>query len=154
MDLTLHIIISPATHALEGMKAASRYRKGDIIDVYKATKFAVLQPDGNYQMQSQMGQSKFAFIHVKNIPNSFDKQKIKSALLPTIKILGGLVRRRKWHIPPSVLPGVFKQKILTDREVTIEFSIVKPYIRKKTTPVILDPEQDDISTALINGDLE
>lgn len=152
MDITLHIIILPATHPLEGMKAARRYRKGDIIDVYLASRFAELQ-GGTYKMQSQMGQPKFAFIHIKNMPDTIDIQKIKAALLEPVSILEDSIRRRKWHIPPNILPVAFKRKILEDREATVEFSIAKAYIRKKTTPVILDPEQDDISTVLLDEDL-
>jgi len=154
MDITLHIIINPATHNLSGMQAASRYRKGDIIDVYRATKFAELQGDGNYKMQSQMGNPVFCYIHVKNVPDTLDRQKIKQRLLEPVQVLEETIRRKNWHIPPSILPAAFKQKLLDDREATIEFSTAKSYIRKKTTPVILDPDQDDISINLIDGDLE
>jgi len=154
MDITLQIIIRPATHALEGMEAACRYRTGDIIDVYRANRFAELQEDGNYLMQSQMGNDVFCYIHIKDVPDTLNRQRIKAKLLEPVTILDELVRRKMWHIPPSILPVAFRQRLLADREATVTFIQAKNYIRRKTTPVLLDPDQDDITTTLTDGDLE
>lgn len=153
MDITLHIIANPATHELEGMKAAMRYRRGDILDVYRANKYATLQSDGNYKLNKSPGHPRFVFIHIKNIPDTLDKQKIKAKLIATVDLLDDTVRRRKWHIPPSILPSAFKQKLLAEKEITVEFATVKAYIRKKLTPIILDPDSDDITTSLTDEDL-
>lgn len=153
MDITLHNIIKPASHALSGMRAARRLAPGDIIDVYEATEYATLQADGNYLLDSPPLHDRFGFVHVKHVPNSLSKARIKKKLTEAVEILGQDVRRKKWHVPPSILPTVIKQKILADKEITVEWSVAKSYIRKKTTPVILDPNQDDISTSLTDGDI-
>jgi len=153
MDITLHIILKPADHALEGIRAASRLAKCDIIDVYKAEKYATLQDDGNYLLDSPPLHPRFGFVHIKNVPDILKEINIKNKLLEAVEILGQPVRRKKWHIPPSILPDVVKKKILTDKEITVQWAIAKSYIRKKTTPVILNPSQDDISGVLTDGDV-
>lgn len=154
MDITLQIIIKPSTHILTGMKNAYRYRQGDIIDVYRTSKYATLQADGNYLLNSHIGHERFGFVHIKNIPDTLDRARIKRKLLKRIEILDEPVRRCKWHIPPSILPASFKQKLLANKQATVEWTTAKAYIRKKTTPVILDPDQDDITTVLTGGDVE
>jgi len=153
MDTTLMCIISPAKHKLEGMKAAARYQAGDIVDTFMSSKYAKLQPDGTYQMQSQMGQPKFAFIHIKNIPDNVNKQKIKTVLTSELTLLGETVRKRRWHIPPSILPTAFKQKLFSTREITVDYVVAKNYIRKKSAPVLLDATKDDISMSLDSKDI-
>lgn len=150
IDITLHIMIKPATHPLPGLKGACRIAKGDIIDVYKATKYATLQEDGNYMLDKPPGHERFGFVHIKNVPNT---PSIRNKLISGIDIAGESVRQCKWHIPPSMLPNVLKQKLLLEKQITVEWEVAKPYIRKKTVPVILDPSQDDISTSLTDGDI-
>lgn len=153
MNITLQILLKVANNPLTGVESAFRYKIGDIIDGFKTEKYAALQPDGTYAMQSQMGNPVFAYIHVLNVPDTFNLEKIRHAITSSVEITEEPIRRRKWHIPPAILPTAFKQKVLTDREATINFSTAKAYIRKKTTPVVLDASQDDISTSLTDGDL-
>ncbi len=152
MDITARIIIKPSTNELSGLEAASRHRVGDFIEIFKSTRFAEMDENGNYYMQSQMGSDKFAFIHIKNIPNDKAK-KFERILLRPLLILDSFVRCKEWHLPPSLLPETIRQKLLEDREYTIEFNSAKAHIRKKLTPVHLDPDQDDISTTLTDEDI-
>lgn len=154
MDITLHIMIKPADHQLDDIRAARRYRSGDILDVYLATKYATLQPDGNYLLDKPPGHPRFGFIHIKGVPDTLDKRRIKEKLLSQVTILNETVRRKEWHIPPEILPQAFKLKLLEDKQVTVNFDTAKAYIRRKTTPVILDPDSDDISTAVTVEDLQ
>ena len=164
-DITVQIILKPATHAFPAnaqgmMKNACRYWPGDILDVYPAEKYATLGDDGNYLLNSPPGHPRFAFVHVKNVPVKFSVDRIKNKLTATVESEGGvennqqLLRRRGWHIPPSITPVVFKQKLLLEKEATVDFNVAKNYIRKKVITDIFDPEVDNIDTVLIDEDLE
>lgn len=71
-DRTIQVIVKPATHTLTNQaKNASRYATGDPVAVLDTAQYAVWNgTTSEYEMQSQMGNSKFVFIHVTSIPDT------------------------------------------------------------------------------------
>jgi hypothetical protein len=157
--ISLQIIVQPANHILNGsLKNAKRYQPGDFVDIWDTKRIATLV-DGEYRLKDTIN-PKFAFIHVTKIPRLLErvKEKLLQELIDYEYALAPnktMLRRRLWHIPPSELPAVVKQKLTEDREITVTYSQVKAYIRKK---IIQGSDsyatiQDDVATAITEEDM-
>ena len=171
VDITLEIMLEPATHDLsyDADKNARRFRRGDIFEVHRTTDIATLDGSGDYRLPS-IGTSVFGYIHVKNVPLAA-ALKIRAALTkdtgetitrsvtdPDTGEVTEVVepyhsRRRKWRIPRSVIPAAAKTKLLAEREITVEWAVFRDKIRRKIITDRLDPSLDDESNAVSDSDL-
>ena len=157
MNVTLQVMLNAPDHPLEGMKAAARYKTGDILNVYITENCATLQGDSSYKLNSPCTHPRFAFVHITGVPDisiNTIRKKLSIAIEDnTDPEKPTLVRRRLWHIPTSIVPVGIRQTLLTDHEVTLTWSQVKPYIRKKLVSNALAPDTDNITTELQDIDL-
>jgi len=83
---TIQVIIKPAEHALgDAEKEASRYSIGDAVATFDPSRFATFNIATNeWLMQSQMGNPTFAYVHVKNIPDTLTIQGTQYNFTPEI----------------------------------------------------------------------
>lgn len=146
MNITLQVVIEAAgfTHPDPEHNAAME-RPGDIIAVYDSSTIKE-PPNPN---------TRLGFVHITNAPN-VALEKAKRLMGRVVEFSGGgmvIRRKRKWRIPPSVLPTAVKQALKTNREVTVDWSQVKPFIRRKVIVNNLDPTKDDESNAVTDADI-
>ena len=64
-----------------------------------------------------------------------------------------ITRTRQWRIPVSLIPLAKRQAMLNNREFTVNWATVKPYIRKKIVADRLNAAQDNEDTALVENDI-
>jgi hypothetical protein len=183
VDITLTVVLNPATHALATDKQARRLKRGDIVAVDLTT--SVESPSG-----------RLGHIHITGVPNrplDFVRQKLTESLYtlepytdtidetrymrwlvrghwPLFDIFPNVVnngdgtytatgerqmpaRKAKWRIPASILPVNIRNTLLTNREITVTWEQAKPFIRKKVVANRLNATQDDETTELADGDI-
>ena len=128
MDITLQVIFNPKTHDLsyDTQKQARRYRRGDIVGVMLT---------GNTGLPSF--NRPFAFIHITGVPNRPIAQIRARLTTPAFDPLvlvndnPAQLRRRRWRIPRSILPQGIIDQLIANRQVTVTWAQVKPFVRKK-----------------------
>jgi len=116
LDITLQIMAFPSTHTLPLEEEAVRYKRGDIVGVYLSSK--VPEPPSLT--------SRSVFIRITDVPSTAI-EKAKKLIREDIDA-NVLIRRRQYNIDPQSLPSGIKQKLLTDREVTVTWIQAKPYL--------------------------
>ena len=160
-DITLTILLKPATHDLSATpeKAASRYRRGDIILAEPATKNAT-RNGADYIMHQNKGNHKFIYLHVTSVPDQFTidimNEKLcgeVSQLIPTDPPTYNTIRRRKFRIRPSIIPPAIRAEWLSNRELTVTFAQFKNHVWKKQVVNPLIPTQDDETSNVADIDL-
>ena len=170
VDVTLEIILEPATHDLsyDPKKAARRYRRGDIFEVHRSTDIATLT-NGVYHLPS-IGTTVFGYIHIRGVPNARARRmrevltrdsgetRTVSRIDPETMLAANREvvdnhRMRRWRIPRSVIPPTARARLLADREITVDWTTFRDKIRRKVTANRLDVSQDDESNVLIDSDL-
>lgn len=164
-NVTLQVIIDAPNHPLSGMKGASRLRRGDIIGVHLSNDVATRNgPD--YNMDS-IGSPRTGFVHMKDAPPA---AKLKERFLEQLDGdeeyrddgLGGgprlvgyeTVRRHKWKLKISDLPTGQRNALLNDKEFTVQWTNIRPRIRRKVFVDKLDPTQDDDSNAVQDSEVQ
>lgn len=170
-DYTLQLIYQPSNHvALDEIGEAMRWRPGDIVDIWSANKRANFNDiTGNWELFCLKGNWKFRYIHIKNVPDTITYERIKAVLtsreeatinpLPTQAVMFGtsplivVRRKRKWRVHPATLPQTIINRIQSEIEITIDYSLIKQYIKKKIVNDWFDRTQDDMSTYLTDGDI-
>ena len=151
--ITVQIMVNAPTHDLsyDPPKAARRHRNGDILGVYKTSDFATLT--GNtWNWNDVISSPRSVFVHIRDLPTGLGalaKQRLEGRIVAADDTL----RIRKYRLPPGVLPVPVQNTLRDDREVTMSWTQFKSVCRKKVITVILDPEQDDESTSIIDSDL-
>lgn len=65
----------------------------------------------------------------------------------------GLYRKRRWRIPPMLLPLALRQELLANRQITVAWADAKARIRRKIILNRLNNTQDDESTELTDADV-
>jgi len=151
-SLTLQIIVNAPTHAVNDSKgAAYRYRNGDIIAGHRTADNATF--DGtkwfwNWPITSP----RTVFVHITGVPDAL----IDNALLRLSeqhKTANIKLRKRRFRIPPSVVPNTWLQQLLIDRETTVSWTVAKQRVRKKLVTNADDASTDNETTQLTDGDL-
>ena len=170
VDITLEIILEPATHDLsyDPEKAARRYRRGDIFEVHRSTDIATLT-NGVYHLPS-IGTTVFGYIHIRGVPNARARRmrevltqdtgetKTVSSIDPETRLFEDIevldnYRKRRWRIPRSVIPPTARTRLLADREITVDWTTFRDRIRRKIIANRLDVSRDDESNAIADTDL-
>ena len=151
--ITLQIMVNAPTHDLshDPPMASMRYRNGDILTVYRTKDFATLTGE-TWNWNDVISSPRSVFVHITGVPLNL-AIKAGTRLTDSIAAAGDTFRRRKFRIPPSVVPIAFRNKLLADKEATITYTQVKAHIRKKSIVDVLDASQDNEDTALVDGDL-
>lgn len=159
VNASLQIVLSPKTHDLsyDPEKAARRYRRGDIFDVHRSASVANFdQPSGEWHVDGGSTHF-FGYIHITDVPdNRFRNMKqVLSSESPEVDGQGNIdnYRRRHWRIPLANLPAPQRNALLNDREITVGWVGFRDKIRRKSISNRLDPQTDDESNAVTDGEL-
>ena len=132
-------------------KTAMRHRNGDVLAVHKTRDFATRT--GNiWNWDEPISSPHSVFYHVRDLPSGLGAL-AKQRLTRGIRVTGDTFRVRQYRLPPSLLPVPVQDALRDDREVTMSWAQFKSLCRRKIITVALDPQQDDESTPLVNGDL-
>ena len=151
--ITVQIMVNAPTHDLsyDPPKAARRHRNGDILGVYKTSDFATLT--GNtWNWNDVISSPRSVFVHIRDLPTGLGAR-AKQRLEGMISAIDDILRIRRFRLPPSALPVPVQNALRDDREVTMSWAQFKSVCRKKIITVALDPDQDDETTELVDGDL-
>lgn len=138
MNLTLQILVEPATHTLsDPEKIARRYAVGDLIMVFDADEVAPYN-GVNHILRDVISSTKFVFIHVRNAPD-ISIETIRKRLLDSDLDIGtfsdgqrdviGYYRRKRFNLDINSAPPPIRNRLQTDRQVTINWGPLKGYVK-------------------------
>lgn len=150
-DITLMIMATVANHPLATAKdEAFRYKPGDIVQLYVTEDIA--DWDGSkYLMHNTPTHPRFAYIHVTGIPDNISRN--VNRLMENFQVIAQKYRRRRFRVLPSALPVVVRNRLRNEKQLTVDWSTAKSYIRKKLVINVNDSSTDDETTQLQDGDL-
>lgn len=155
MNKTLEIIIKTSGLVFDG------YHNGDTLTVYDTESLADFI-DGEFRFRETIINSPFHYVHVTDIPEGANIDRITEEYRvnngspfiqeveenPTIRY-----RRRKWFIDHTKIGQVAKDKLLSQKEITVTFTQLKNVLAKKSVPSRFDLDQDGIEGYLQDSDL-
>lgn len=166
-DLTMAVMGSVATHDLSArslLKEASRLRRGDPMDVYRSRDLAVLT-NGVYRFREPITSPRWVFIHIREVPNAIAlrmKSRLTQAILadngsalsldPTVSHVV-TIRRRRFRVLLGAMPVTMRNRLLTNKEITLTWDQARGHIRKKIVVDERDATRDDETTAVSDADL-
>lgn len=137
MNLTLQILVEPATHTLSDPdKNARRYAVGDLIMVFDADEVAPYN-GANHILRDVISSTKFVFVHVRNAPDR-PLEIIRERLLDSDVEIGtfdgqrsviGYYRRKRFNLDPNSIPTPVRSRLQTDRQVTVNWGQLKGYVK-------------------------
>jgi len=153
--ITLQVMVNAPTHVIDtsfvANKAAMRRRNGDILAVHNTQNFATL--NGNdWNWNEPISSPRSVFIHIRDIPANLVPL-ARQRLTGKVKAASERIRIRQYRIPPGIMPQPVIDALQADREVTMDWTQAKTIIKKKSVTVVLDPDQDDESTSVVDADL-
>lgn len=136
MDVCLHVMLTPANHALPQDKADRRLSGGDIIDIFPASAVGTLISN-DYMPNDVIGSHRLGFVFIKDVPISV-LNKARQALIKSHKSVTPednvqLLLRRIWGIDVQSVPVAARNKLLADRYITVTWLQAKSYIKNKVT---------------------
>lgn len=131
-DFSLALIGSQTTHALPPWKEGGRWKHGQIQKVHLADSVADLI-GGDYKIRGGIGSRILVFVHIKNVPHAIDD--LEAQLLPRIMNDEGdqHLHRSSFRLRFSELPIGARTQLLSDREVTVEWAAIKPFLKHSVT---------------------
>lgn len=164
IDVTLKILVQPATLQLTGRKDCMRPRRGDICSVYLASKVSTLQGNGDYLLTGGNRNPVFTYIHVTGIPSAIGDQERLAALrerfMEPISRLNddqpdaniGLfnstdIRHRKWRVLFSTFAPPTRSALRNGEERTYTWAAFKTHLKKR---VVTDHLDRGLDTESIN----
>ena len=151
MNVTLQILVEPATHTLaDPAKNARRYAVGDIVCVWDADVVAPYNGT-NHLMLDVISSTKYVFVHVRGVPDR-PLDIIRNRLLAddtevgtfwdeedqrnTLAIIG-YYRRKRFNAVLANIPTNIRNRLQSDRQITVTWTQVKTYIKnlRANTPL-------------------
>lgn len=137
MNLTLQILVAPATHNIsDPAKAARRYAVGDIVCVWDADVVAPYNGT-NHILRDVISSTKFVFVHVRGVPDR-PIEVVRERLLSSDMEVGtfegemvvvGYYRRKRFNAVISSIPTNIRNRLNADRQITVTWTRVKNYIK-------------------------
>ena len=137
MNLTLEILVAPATHPIANPdKAARRYAVGDIISVFDADIVAPYNGT-NHILRDVISTTKFVYVHVRGVPDR-PLDVVREKLLDSDVEIGtftegraiiGYYRRKRFNAVLSNIPNNIRNRLNTDRQITVTWTQVKNYVK-------------------------
>lgn len=151
--LTVQIMVNVPTHDLsyDPAKAAKRHRNGDVIAVYDTAQNAVLIGQ-NWHWNGVISSPRSVFVHIRDLPDNL-VAKAADRLAGAIKPASEVFRLSQYRLPPSALSVPVQDALRDNREITMSWAQFKSVCRKKVITAMLDPNQDEESTSIVEGDL-
>lgn len=137
MNLTLQILVAPATHTIpDAAKAARRYAVGDLVEIWDAD--IVAPYDGTaHLLRDVISSMKFVFVHVRGVPDR-PLAAVKARLLDSDieigtfdgeRIVIGYYRRKRFNLVLADIPTNVRNRLQSDRQITVMWTQVKNYIK-------------------------
>ena len=152
MPATLQVIVNAPTHLLAKPEhAAMRHRNGDVIDLIPTAELADLI-GSEYKIRGEIRNPRFSFIHISDFPDE-QFERARRRITEMITAASDKLRLSRYRVLFSALPAPVRTALRDDREITMTWAQAKSVIRKKIITVILDPQQDDESTSIVDADL-
>lgn len=137
MNLTLQILIAPATHNIsDPAKAARRYTQGDLVEIWDADIVAPYNGTAHL-MRDVISSPKFVFVHVRGVPDR-PMAIVKERLLTWDVEVGtfdgevsviGYYRRRRFSAVLANIPTNVRNRLQSDRQITVTWTQVKNYVK-------------------------
>jgi len=150
MDITLEVIVVAPTHTVSAEKAANRYEAGDIVDVYPSADHAEWT-GSEYRIRGGISTPRTGFIHITGVPDrpmETVRRRLTKVFRDRDNMLvqsptGSIIKQRAWRIPPSSVPATVRNRLQSQREITVTWAQVKSYAVNKIdgaslTDVIFD----------------
>lgn len=138
MNFTLQILVAPAAHNIpDPAKAARRYTVGDVVCVWDADVAAPYNGTAHL-MRDVISTTKFVFIHVRGVPAQVTLERAREKLCADDSVFGtfdGEItvveyhRRKKFGAVLSSIPTNVRNRLLSDRQITVTWTQVKNYIK-------------------------
>jgi hypothetical protein len=142
-NVTIQILLSAPAHSLPpGPKSDRRYIDGDIIAVHDTASYATF--DGSkWSWNEPISSPRCAFIHITDVPDQF-ADNIQPLFGPTFDLVadddpdnaGAFVaimnKRRGFFTDIVKIPGPYYGQVVTNRESTIPWSVIKTAIWNKS----------------------
>lgn len=138
MDISLQVIVVPATHTLPTEKHERRYVAGDIVDVISTAKLA--DWDGTeYRVRGGITSPRLGFVHITGIPdrplerirNKLTRPYVDRDSVLVANPTGAILKRRAWRVPPTSIPAPIRNRLQTRREITVTWAQVKNFVANK-----------------------
>lgn len=128
MDVTISLMLNQSTHALPIENEGGRWRNGQIINMYLTRNLKVtLQGDGTYKFDYIIGNPRIGFIHIREMPAS-NARKMNFLLGETNELPNGhVISRRLWRVRRGSLPPAARDKLLTNKELTVSWAQFKSF---------------------------
>lgn len=138
MNITLQILVQPATHNIaDPAKAARRYAVGDLIMVFNADVVAPYNGTAHI-LRDVISSPKFVFVHVRGVPDR-PLDVVRDKLLDSDVEIGtftegqraiiGYYRRKRFNAVLSSIPTNIRNRLQSDRQITVTWTQVKSYIK-------------------------
>ena len=169
MDITLQVMLRPATHDLsyDPAKEARRLRRGDILRVHTTTDIAVLVND-KYQMDLAPDLN-WGYVHIRDVPDAraarmkdvltrmSGETKSRESIHPATgeTVIDQLMdnhRKRKWRVKITMMGQGARDKLLNEGQITVNWVAFRDKIRRKVPIGRLTPNTDT-DTPVLDGDL-
>lgn len=138
MNLTLQILIAPATHTIsDPAKIARRYAQGDLVCIWDSDVVAPYNGTAHL-MRDVISTVKYVFVHVRNVPAQVTLDRARNRLLAEDIDVGtfegevviiGYYRRKKFGVALANIPTNIRNRLLSDREITVTWTQVRNYIK-------------------------
>ena len=151
-DISLEVMIDPATAPPD--REAMNYRRGEVVAGYPTSRVAEWNGT-EYKANGGVGMPRTGYIHVRDVPANV-APKLRQVLTRDMYEIEGdgvtikKLRRRLWRFVPSDIPANVMNRLLNDREITVTFTQLKNYVRKRLiSAVVPDDPSADSDTALI-----
>lgn len=140
MNLTLQILIAPATHVIaDPAKNARRYTQGDLVCVWDADVVAPYNGTAHL-MREPISNPKFVFVHVRDVPAQVTLDRARDRLLGSDEEFGffdgeltvlAYHRRKKFGAVLADIPANVRNRLQADRQITVTWTQVKNYIKHR-----------------------
>ncbi|MHB1099295.1 MAG: hypothetical protein ACYCZR_07040 [Burkholderiales bacterium] len=138
MNITLQILVAPATHNIpDPAKNARRYTVGDVVCVWDADVVAPYNGTSHI-LRDVISSPKFVFVHVRDIPAQINLERAREKLCSDDSVFGtfdGEItvleyhRRKRFAAALSDIPANVRNRLQSDRQITVTWTQVKNYIK-------------------------
>ncbi len=130
LDISLYVMAFPSTHDLPPEKEYGRYKRGDIVDVYRRSQVITTTKEGQ----------RCVYVHITGVP--------APAIRNAKKLMQGyydvndetLLGRRLFNIDPQTIPLALRQELAANREITVTWTQAKPYLKNLKTGLAVTNE--------------
>ncbi len=137
-------------------KEARQYRRGDVISVFLTPPVSTWRPgQGDWQLNSAIGTPRLVYIHVMEVPSDrwhSLRNQMQEKLYANQEQQEDKLRNAKWRVQIWRLPVNPREKLLEDRQVTMQWNVFRSRLCKKNVHDRYKPE-DDTDTAIEDADI-